>query len=217
MQKLPQPLKLSKYDSNAAKTNLELILHECRVKQCFFLNLGYIYSIISLKCGITSSFLYSNKNKLPLLQSTNTLTTYAVSDTHFKETHTHPPIDVPALWAHWAVGNSALNLCAKNYWLSDRSCVINLNNIREIEKQQYVPVRLTDYYLLISFKQPDCSFWIYLQDLGTCALHLFARCSCKCVLIKVWGDLEKFNLAKARWKIVLAFLSSFLHRSLSPF
>lgn len=88
MQKLPQPLKLSKYDSNAAKTNLELILHECRVKQCFFLNLGYIYSIISLKCGITSSFLYSNKNKLPLLQSTNTLTTYAVSDT---QGDTHPP------------------------------------------------------------------------------------------------------------------------------
>lgn len=48
--KLPQPLTLNKYAANAAKSNFELILHECRVKQCFFLNLGSCYGIISPNC-----------------------------------------------------------------------------------------------------------------------------------------------------------------------
>lgn len=59
MQKLPQLLTLNKY---AAKNNLELILYACQVQQCFYLNLGSLHSIISLKCGIALLFSYSNKN-----------------------------------------------------------------------------------------------------------------------------------------------------------
>lgn len=84
MQKFPQPLTLNKYAANAAKNNLELIL---QVKQFFFFNLGSLHSIIPLKCGTTSLFPYSNKNKLLLLQNTTHLV-HTVSHTLFKETHT---------------------------------------------------------------------------------------------------------------------------------
>lgn len=95
----------------------------------------------------------------------------------------------------FAFKNPPLNLWAKNHWLSECNPMINLNNTEADREAKVCSSYTHARCLLISFKQLDCSSWIYPLNVWAQELNAVnpARTTCMqvCALIKVSGALGK--------------------------